>query len=272
MCSFYRNLYNNAIVFLCLPGAISWTGSTHRKSTCFSRPHHAVPYIHASRRSSFHPPGVWPYKAGTRWDIYTEWNSGRTMSVLKCWLRVTLDFITWTDLCCIFFSTVLGWMLLRTFSLICSFPTNLIICSFAAGSLKPPEDTKVSAADNGTPSDACTDNQLGSPAAPGMLSGPGVMQGPRPGMPPLQHPPGMPNPHLPPFLPPPNMPHMPPQMMPGGPMFPPDRFRMPMPFPPRGPPFHRPPMRPEGMDDRDGRHFRNGRPGFACPPFPRGRW
>ncbi|KAM8769352.1 SR-related and CTD-associated factor 4-like [Acanthopagrus schlegelii] len=141
-----------------------------------------------------------------------------------------------------------------------------------AGSLQPLEDTKDSAADNGTPSDACTDNQLGSPTAPGMLPGPGVMQGPRPGMPPPQHPPGMPNPHLPPFLPPPNMPHMPPQMMPGGHMFPPDRFRMPLPFPPRGPPFHRPPMRPEGMDDRDGRHFRNGRPGFACPPFPRGRW
>ncbi|XP_022604696.1 splicing factor, arginine/serine-rich 15-like isoform X2 [Seriola dumerili] len=145
----------------------------------------------------------------------------------------------------------------------------------APGSLKPPEDsTKDSNREKGTLSDAGSDNQLGSPVAPVMtLPGPAVIQGPRPGMPPLQPPPGMPNPHLPPFLSPPNMPHMPPQMMPGGPMFPPDRFRMPMPFPPRGPPFHRhPSMGPEGMDDREGRHFRNGRPGFGCPPFHRGRW
>ncbi|XP_051255420.1 SR-related and CTD-associated factor 4 isoform X2 [Dicentrarchus labrax] len=143
------------------------------------------------------------------------------------------------------------------------------------GSVKLPEvSTNDSIGDKGTPSDVGTDNQLGSPVAPGMtLSGPGVMQGPRPGMPPMQPPPGMPNPHLPPFLSPPNMPHMPPEMMPGGPMFPPDRFRMPMPFPPRGPPFHRhPSMGPEGMNDREGRHFRNGRPGFGCPPFHRGRW
>lgn len=143
---------------------------------------------------------------------------------------------------------------------------------FAAGSGKLPEDsTKDSKGDKGTSSDIGTDNQLGSPTAPVMtLLGPPVMQGPRLGMSPLQHPPGMPNPHLPPFLSPPNMP---PQMMPGGPMFPPDRFRMPMPFPPRGPPFHRhPSMGPEGMGDREGTHFRNGRPGFGCPPFHRGRW
>ncbi|XP_031719461.1 SR-related and CTD-associated factor 4-like [Anarrhichthys ocellatus] len=141
-----------------------------------------------------------------------------------------------------------------------------------AGSVKPPEDsTKDSKGDTGTLSDLGTNNQLGCPAAPVMtLPGPGVMQGPRLGMPPMQPPPGMPNPHLPPFLSPP---HMPPQMMPGGPMFPPDRFRMHMPFPPRGPPFHRhPSMGPDGMHDREGRHFRNGRAGFGCPPFQRGRW
>ncbi|XP_045930594.1 SR-related and CTD-associated factor 4-like isoform X2 [Micropterus dolomieu] len=143
-----------------------------------------------------------------------------------------------------------------------------------AGSVTPLEDSKDSKGDKGTPSDAGTNNQLGSPAPPVMnLPGPGVMQGPRPGMPPLQPPPGMTNPHLPPFLSPPNMAHMPPQMMPGGPMFPPDRFRMPMSFPPRGPPFHRhPSMGPEGMDEREGGHFQNGRPGFGCPPFHRGRW
>uniref|UniRef100_UPI0037E6F831 SR-related and CTD-associated factor 4-like n=1 Tax=Semicossyphus pulcher TaxID=241346 RepID=UPI0037E6F831 len=146
---------------------------------------------------------------------------------------------------------------------------------FDPSKLAPAENSiKDSIGDKGTPIDMLTDNQLGSPSAPVMnLTGPGIMQGPRLGMPPLQAPPGMSNPHLPPFLPPPNMPHMPPQMMPGGPMFPPDRFRMPMPFPPRGPPFLRPPsMGPEGMDDRDGRHFRNGRPGFVPPPFHRGRW
>lgn len=146
-----------------------------------------------------------------------------------------------------------------------------------AASVKPPEEsTEDSKGDvTATPSDPGTDKQLGSPAPPVMtLPGPAVMQGPRPVMPPLQRPPGMPNPHhLPPFHSPPNMPHMPPQMMARGPMFPPDRFRMPMPFPPRGPPFHRhPPMRPEGLVDRDGRHFRNGRPGFGYPPFHRGRW
>ncbi|XP_059187251.1 SR-related and CTD-associated factor 4-like [Centropristis striata] len=144
-----------------------------------------------------------------------------------------------------------------------------------AGSVKPPEESTMdSKGDKGTPSDLGTDNQLGSPTVPVMtMPGPGVMPGPRLGMPPLQPPPGMPNPHLPPFFSPPNMPHMPPQMMPRGPMFPPDRFRMPMPFPPRGPPFHRhPSMGPEGMEDREGRHFRNGRAGFGCPPFHRGRW
>ncbi|XP_070826866.1 SR-related and CTD-associated factor 4-like [Chaetodon trifascialis] len=143
-----------------------------------------------------------------------------------------------------------------------------------AGSVNPPESINDSKADIGTLSDGSTDNQLGSPAAPVMtLPGPGVMHGHRPPMPPLQPPPGMPNPHLPPFLSPPNMPHMPPQIMAGGPMFPPERFRIPLPFPPRGTPFHRhPSMGPEGIDDREGRHFRNGRPGFGCPPFHRGGW
>ena len=146
---------------------------------------------------------------------------------------------------------------------------------FAAGNGKPPEESTMdSKGDKGEPSDLGADIKLGSPTAPVMtLPGPGVMQGPRPGMPPMQPPPGMPNHHLPPFLSPPNMPPMPPHMMPGGPMFPPNRFTMHMPFPPRGPPFHRPPpMGPEGMNDTEGRHFRNGRAGFGCPPFIRGRW
>ncbi|XP_039987318.1 SR-related and CTD-associated factor 4-like isoform X2 [Xiphias gladius] len=150
-------------------------------------------------------------------------------------------------------------------------PTNLA----PAGSVKPLEDSiQDPKRDKGTPSDVGSDNQLGSPSATAMtMSGPAAIQSPRPGMPPLQPHPGMGNPHLPPFLSPPNMPHMPPQMMPGGPMFRPERFRMPMPFPPRGPAFHRhPSMGPEGMDDREERHFRNGRPGFGCPPFHRGRW
>ncbi|XP_034405159.1 SR-related and CTD-associated factor 4-like isoform X2 [Cyclopterus lumpus] len=149
--------------------------------------------------------------------------------------------------------------------------TEFDLLKLAPGSVKPPEEsTKDSKRDTGTPSDLATDNHLGSPAALGMaLPATAVMQGPRLGM----SPPGMPNPHLPPFLSPPNMPHMPPQMMPGGPMFPPDRFRMPMPFPPRGPPFHRhPSMGPDGMHVREGGHFRNGRAGFGCPPFQRGRW
>ncbi|XP_067363157.1 SR-related and CTD-associated factor 4-like isoform X2 [Channa argus] len=144
----------------------------------------------------------------------------------------------------------------------------------APGSVKPLEDsTRDSKGDKCTLSDVGIDNQLGSAAAPSMtLPGQAIMHGSRAGMPPLHPTPGMPNTHLPPFLPPPNMAHMPPQMMPGGPMFPPERFRMPMPFPPRGSSFPRHPMGPDSMDDREGRHFRNGRPGFGCPPFHRGRW
>ncbi|XP_072248218.1 SR-related and CTD-associated factor 4-like [Leuresthes tenuis] len=137
------------------------------------------------------------------------------------------------------------------------------------------ESTENSAGNKDPSSDTGIGNQLGSPPAPVMtLPNHAIMQGPpRPGMPPLQPPPGMPNPHIPPFISPPNMQHMPPQMMPGGPAFPSNRFRIPVPFPPRGPPFQRyPSMRPESMNDREGRPFPNGRPGFGCPPFQRGRW
>nr|XP_020468805.1 splicing factor, arginine/serine-rich 15-like [Monopterus albus] len=138
-----------------------------------------------------------------------------------------------------------------------------------AGSIKPREESsKDSNGDKGTASDAGSDNQLGSPPASSMaLPGSAIMQGPRLGMPRL-HPPGMASPPLSPFMAPTNMPPMPPQMM-----FPPDRFRMPMPFPLRGPPFLRhPSMAPEGMDGMEGRQFANGRPGFGCSPFHRGRW
>ncbi|KAK2846725.1 hypothetical protein Q5P01_009724 [Channa striata] len=141
-----------------------------------------------------------------------------------------------------------------------------------AGSMKPGEDsTADSIRDKGTLSDVGIDNHLRPAAAPAMtLPGPAIMQSHRAGMPPLQPTAGMPNAHLPPFLPPPNMPHMPPQMMPGGPMFPADRFRIPMPFPPRGSPFPRHSIGPDGVEDREGRHFRNGRSEFGSPPFHRG--
>ncbi|KAJ3591357.1 hypothetical protein NHX12_009302 [Muraenolepis orangiensis] len=132
----------------------------------------------------------------------------------------------------------------------------------ATGRGQPSDDS----AGDGNPSDAMSpdsgsDSRLGSPGPRGMT----LLQGPR-GMPPHMHgsPPGM-HPH---FLPGPNMAHMPPQMM-----FPPERFRMHMGFPPRGPPFHprglHHPMGPDG-----GRPFRNGGPpmGFGGPPFLRGRW
>ncbi|CAL8363902.1 unnamed protein product [Merluccius merluccius] len=134
----------------------------------------------------------------------------------------------------------------------------------AAGRGKPSDDS----AGDAKPSDAMSpdsgaNSRLGSPGPRPMTLAPG----PGPGMPAHMHspPPGMPNPHMSPFLPGPNMAHMPPQMM-----FPPDRFRMHMPFPPRGPPYaprgH--PMGPDGV-----RPFRNGGPpGFGGPPFLRGRW
>lgn len=148
--------------------------------------------------------------------------------------------------------------------------------SYTAGNVKAPEDsTENSTGDNDPSSAMSTSNQLGSPAAQMMaMPNPAVMQGPpRPGMSPLQPPLGMPNPHMRPFPSPQNMQHMPPQMMRGGPMFPPERFRMSMPFPPRGPPFQRfPPTRPDIMDGSERGHFRTERPGFRYPPFQRGRW
>ncbi|MGH0138997.1 UNVERIFIED_CONTAM: hypothetical protein FKN15_068317 [Acipenser sinensis] len=127
-------------------------------------------------------------------------------------------------------------------------------------------------------------NQAGAPGGPVMGLHPpsGGLLGARPGMIPLQRPPGVPPPHLQRFslLPPrPNMP-MPPQLMHRGPppgpggfgMLPPPGLRGP--FSPHGP-FVRPggpggpggaggPRGPEGPEDRDGRQFRNDRQGF--PP------
>ncbi|XP_033865204.2 SR-related and CTD-associated factor 4-like isoform X2 [Acipenser ruthenus] len=127
-------------------------------------------------------------------------------------------------------------------------------------------------------------NQTGVPGGPVMGLHPpsGGLLGARPGMIPLQRPPGVPPPHLQRFslLPPrPNMP-MPPQLMHRGPppgpggfgMLPPPGLRGP--FSPHGP-FVRPggpggpggaggPRGPEGPEDRDGRQFRNDRQGF--PP------
>ncbi|XP_061537719.1 SR-related and CTD-associated factor 4b isoform X1 [Phycodurus eques] len=112
-----------------------------------------------------------------------------------------------------------------------------------------------------------SDPQLRSPTAPAVNP-----QAPPPGIPPMRPPPHHHHPpHLPPFLSPPNMPH---PMMAGGPVFSPDRFRMALPFPPRGPVVHRPPfLRPEGMMvGRAGPPFRR-RPGFGGPPrFSRGGW
>ncbi|KAM9853089.1 SR-related and CTD-associated factor 4-like [Aulostomus maculatus] len=147
-------------------------------------------------------------------------------------------------------------------------PTELSPVNMAPGSGKAPEDYITDhKADTVMASNVGVDNQLGSPTAPVMtLPGTTIMQGSRAVMPPLQSP-GIPNPHLSPFL------HSPP-MIPGGHIFPQDRFRLQMPFPPRGPPYHRHPfMGPEGMDDRGGPGFRMGRPGFGGPPpFHRGRW
>ncbi|XP_056139428.1 SR-related and CTD-associated factor 4-like isoform X2 [Lampris incognitus] len=158
-------------------------------------------------------------------------------------------------------------------------PTKLLpgfsATAAATGSGNTMENSsKDTTGNSGTSSDASPDLHLGSPVAAVMnLPLPLDMQGLGPGMPHVQHSPGAPNPHLPPFLPLPNMPSIPPQMMPGGPVFPPDRFRMQMPFHPHVPPFpQRHPLQPEEMDDRNGRLFRNGSPGFRYPTYPRGRW
>ncbi|KAJ8266665.1 hypothetical protein GJAV_G00133220 [Gymnothorax javanicus] len=125
-------------------------------------------------------------------------------------------------------------------------------------------------------------NQVG---APGMNMQPpsGGLLGARPGMIPLQRPPGVPPPHhmqrfpghppprpnMPPMPPPPMMHRGPPPQMPHREP-PPSGFGMPPPHPVRGPPFppHGPPfMRPRGPDggpdERDERPFRNERPGFG---------
>ncbi|XP_034024312.1 SR-related and CTD-associated factor 4-like [Thalassophryne amazonica] len=114
--------------------------------------------------------------------------------------------------------------------------------------------------------DVNSNSHLGSSAVPVMnLPGPTAMQGPRLGVPPLQHPPAMPN--LPTFVSPPNMSHVPLPTMPTRPMFSPDRFRVRMPLLPHGPPYIRShPMGPGGVDGR------GGRPGFGYTPFHRGRW
>ncbi|CAN9511011.1 unnamed protein product [Ophioblennius macclurei] len=141
----------------------------------------------------------------------------------------------------------------------------------AAGVKFPEESTELPTMDKGLSSDPGAANQLGSPPVMTLPSH-GVIPGPRPGVPPMQVPPGIPNPHVPSFLSPPHLPHMAPQMLPGRPVFPGDRFRLAIPFPPRGPPFIRhPPLGLEGMNSREAL-FRNGRPGFGIPPFPRGRW
>ncbi|XP_029964007.1 SR-related and CTD-associated factor 4-like [Salarias fasciatus] len=135
----------------------------------------------------------------------------------------------------------------------------------------PEESTDLPTLDKGLSSDPGPTSQLGSPPVM-TLPSQAVMAGPRPGVPSLQVPPGMANPHIPSFLSPPHMPHMPPQMLPGRPMFPADRFRLAIPFPPRGPPFIRhPSLGLEGMNNREAL-FRNARPGFGIPQFPRGRW
>uniref|UniRef100_A0AAY4E8N7 SR-related CTD-associated factor 4a n=1 Tax=Denticeps clupeoides TaxID=299321 RepID=A0AAY4E8N7_9TELE len=125
-------------------------------------------------------------------------------------------------------------------------------------------------------------NILFFPAGNQAAPPPGGLLGARPGMMPLQRPPGMPPSHMQRFpMPPPhpNMPPMHPQMMPRAPPQimhrepPPGGFGMPppphpirSPFPPPGPPgplFMRP-RGPEGGDDREGgRPFRNERPGFG---------
>ncbi|XP_035391565.1 SR-related and CTD-associated factor 4 isoform X3 [Electrophorus electricus] len=132
-------------------------------------------------------------------------------------------------------------------------------------------------------------NQVPPGGLPGMsMQNPPGLLGSRPGVMPLQRPPGMPPPHLQRFpMPPPRpgMPPMPPQMMPprGPPQMmhcepPPGGFAMPPPphpmrgpFPPPGPPFMRP-SGPRGPDvpteDQEGRPFRGER---AAPSRERDR-
>ncbi|KAG9348438.1 hypothetical protein JZ751_002173 [Albula glossodonta] len=117
-------------------------------------------------------------------------------------------------------------------------------------------------------------NQMAGPGGPVMSPQPptGGLLGARPGMIPLQRPPGAPPPHMhrfPPHPPRPHMPPMPPPMLhrgppqmmhreppPGGYGMPPPPHPHPMrgPFPPPGPPF---------MENHEGMPHRNERPGFT---------
>ncbi|XP_061733992.1 SR-related and CTD-associated factor 4-like [Nerophis ophidion] len=122
------------------------------------------------------------------------------------------------------------------------------------GPVLPDFKPRSAAAPGFTPAaDMTSDPGLGNPADPELgPPEPAVMN-----LPPAPY-------HRPPprFLPPHNMT---PQMMPGGPTFP--RFRMRLPFPPRGPVLPRPPFMgpPEGPFQ--------GRPPFRGPVrFPRGGW
>ncbi|CAN9501871.1 unnamed protein product [Ophioblennius macclurei] len=134
----------------------------------------------------------------------------------------------------------------------------------------------------------------------------GGLLGARPGIIPLQRPPGPPPPHMPRFPPPhaprpphPSMPPMPPQILARGPhppiihheppkggfgMPPPPNIRAPFPLghgplPPQGPPQGPPPpfIRPgvprglEGPEEMEGRPFRGDRPGFRDRELERDR-
>ncbi|CAL8364049.1 unnamed protein product [Lota lota] len=138
---------------------------------------------------------------------------------------------------------------------------------------------------------------------PGTLPPIGGLLGARPGIIPLQRPPGLPPPHMQRFPPPhgprpphPNMPPMLPQMLPRGPHLPMMRHDLPPPlpggfgmmpphimrgpFPPHGPPppglpppppFVGPAGPPPGTEESDDRPFRGGRPGFREPEAERER-
>uniref|UniRef100_A0A1A8NQ05 SR-related CTD-associated factor 4b n=1 Tax=Nothobranchius pienaari TaxID=704102 RepID=A0A1A8NQ05_9TELE len=126
-----------------------------------------------------------------------------------------------------------------------------------------PDESKINSKGNKDAIGTC--NQLVPPQTMAMPNS-AVMQGPPRQAMPLQPRPTMPNSHMPRFPSHPNMQHIPPQMMPGGPVYP-GRFRMSMPFPPHGPPAQQYPPMGHEME-----HFRTMRPGFTYPPFQRGRW
>ncbi|XP_077422319.1 SR-related and CTD-associated factor 4-like [Vanacampus margaritifer] len=134
--------------------------------------------------------------------------------------------------------------------------------------LMPPESRPEATAAAVTSPTESTPTPAGDKPSDRQLSSPAIrLLAPPPGLPPVHPPHHHPPPNLPPF-------HSPP-MMPAGPMFPQERFRMALPFPPRGPMLHRPPFMQQegGMVRRAGPPFR-GRPGFGGPPprQPRGGW